>query len=203
MLKDVSLSVPKGAFVVLLGQSGAGKSTLLHVLATLEKAQATKLHINGVDVQNSTPKKLAQLRNTTIGFVFQFHNLIEELTALENVCLPAYIQHGRQPHIKAEATEWLKRLGVGDRLHHTPSRLSGGEAQRVAVARALINQPQVVFADEPSGNLDSTNADSLHTLLKSLNQTYQQAFIIATHNEKLCTMADHVWVVQDGTLHPQ
>lgn len=184
----------------IVGKSGAGKSTLLHILGTLDSADTGTLLINGEDINKLNTKKLAAFRNKNVGFVFQFHHLLPEFTALENVCMPAFIQNVSEAKAQVRAKELLDYLGLSDRLTHKPSELSGGEQQRVAVARSLMNQPAIVFADEPSGNLDSSSSQELHQLLFNLRQDFNQTFIIVTHNEELAQMSDRRLEMQDGKL---
>ena len=200
VLKGVDLEIGRGEVVSIVGKSGAGKSTLLHILGTLDKADEGTLIINGENISKLSAKKLAAFRNSNIGFVFQFHHLLPEFTALENVYIPALI--GKQPESKAQqrAKELLDYLGLSGRLTHKPSQLSGGEQQRVAVARSLINQPAIVFADEPSGNLDSASSQELHQLLFDLRRDFKQTFIIVTHNKELAAMSDRCLEMQDGRL---
>lgn len=200
VLKGLDLEIQKGEIVSIVGKSGAGKSTLLHILGTLDLADSGQLLINNQEVSDLSPKKLAAFRNKNIGFVFQFHHLLPEFTALENVCIPAYIQRTNEALAKKKANELLDYLGLGERLQHKPTQLSGGEQQRVAVARALINNPSIVFADEPSGNLDSESSQELHRLLFNLRKDYNQTFIIVTHNQELAQMSDRCLKMQDGKL---
>jgi len=200
VLKGVDLEVAKGEIVSIVGKSGAGKSTLLHIAGTLDQPDKGTLHINDVDVTRLNAKELARFRNENIGFVFQFHHLLPEFTALENVCIPAYIQKKSEKEARARAKELLGYLGLSGRIEHKPTQLSGGEQQRVAVARALMNQPAVLFADEPSGNLDSQSSQELHQLLFQLRDDLQQTFIIVTHNEELAQMSDRRLVMQDGVI---
>ena len=200
VLKGVNLEIKKGEFISIVGASGAGKTTLLQILGTLDEADQGELSINKQVVNKLKDKSLSGFRNQSIGFVFQFHNLLAEFTALENICLPAFIA-GR-PKIEAEkkATELLSLLNITDRANHKPNELSGGEQQRVAVARALVNNPAVILADEPSGNLDSQNADELHQLFFQLNKELEQTFILVTHNQKLADMADRKLIMKDGVI---
>ncbi len=200
VLRGVNLEIAKGEIVSIVGKSGAGKSTLLHILGTLDQPDQGVLQLNGTKVTELSPKQLAQFRNENIGFVFQFHHLLPEFTALENVCIPAYIQKKSEQEAEKRAKELLDYLGLSDRLEHKPTQLSGGEQQRVAVARALMNQPAVLFADEPSGNLDSQSSHELHQLLFKLRDDFQQTFIIVTHNEELAEMSDRRLVMQDGGI---
>ncbi len=200
VLKGVSLTISKGEFITIVGASGAGKSTLLHILGTLDRPDKGKLNIAETDVFKMNDKQLSAFRNKHIGFVFQFHHLLPEFTAIENVYIPAFIAKTNKNDAEKRAAELLDFLGLKDRLHHKPSELSGGEQQRVAVARALINNPSVVFADEPSGNLDSANAKDLHQLFFKLREQMNQTFVIVTHNEELANMADRKLVMKDGNL---
>lgn len=200
VLKGVDLDVQKGEVVSIVGKSGAGKSTLLHILGTLDRADSGQIIINEEDVSKFSQKKLAAFRNRNIGFVFQFHHLLPEFTALENVCIPAYIARQTESAARKRAEELLDYLGLADRLTHKPSQLSGGEQQRVAVARALVNNPAIVFADEPSGNLDSVSSQDLHQLLFRLRDDFQQTFIIVTHNMELAELSDRRLEMKDGIL---
>lgn len=200
VLKGVDIHIKKGEIVAIVGKSGAGKSTLLHILGTLDKADAGDLSINDQAINKLTDKKLAKFRNENIGFVFQFHHLLPEFNALENVCIPAYIKGKSEKESQARAKDLLDYLGLSERLHHKPNQLSGGEQQRVAMARALINDPGVVLADEPSGNLDSGSSKELHQLLFKLRADFQQTFIIVTHNEELAAMSDRNLHMIDGKL---
>jgi lipoprotein-releasing system ATP-binding protein len=200
VLKGVSLDIAASEIVSVVGASGAGKSTLLHILGTLDRPDAGEVWINNTDVKRLTDKKLAEFRNRHIGFVFQFHHLLPEFNAIENVCIPAFIAKTSKKEAEKRAAELLEVLGLGDRVNHKPNELSGGEQQRVAVARALINNPVVVFADEPSGNLDSATANELHRLFFSLRDQFRQTFVIVTHNEELADMADRKLVMRDGNL---
>ncbi|NBB19589.1 ATP-binding cassette domain-containing protein [Runella sp. CRIBMP] len=204
VLKGIDLEINKGELVTIVGASGAGKSTLLHILGTLDRPDAGQVFINDTDVFALKEKDLAAFRNHTIGFVFQFHHLLPEFTALENVCMPAFIDaKSDETEVKKKAGELLEMLGLKDRLGNLPSQLSGGEQQRVAVARALINNPAIIFADEPSGNLDSRNAEDLHQLFFRLRNELGQTFVIVTHNEHLADMADRKLEMIDGGLaHP-
>ncbi len=200
VLKGVDLEIKKGEIVSIVGKSGAGKSTLLHILGTLDNSDKGTLMVNNVSITGLNAKELARFRNENIGFVFQFHHLLPEFTALENVCIPAFIQKKSEREATARAKELLGYLGLSDRTEHKPTQLSGGEQQRVAVARALMNQPAVLFADEPSGNLDSQSSQELHQLLFQLRDDFQQTFIIVTHNEELAEMSDRRLVMQDGVI---
>ena len=200
VLKGVDLHIKKGEFVSIVGASGAGKTTLLHLLGTLDKLSVGDLVINSKQINKLDDWALSKFRNKEIGFVFQFHNLLVEFTALENVCLPAFIAGKSKKEAKQKATEILTMLGMQERLSHKPNELSGGEQQRVAVARALINSPAIILADEPSGNLDSKNAKDLHQLLLKLNQETGQTIVIVTHNIELANMADRKLEIVDGKL---
>lgn len=201
VLKGIDLDVQKGEIVAIVGASGAGKSTLLHIIGTLDKPDQGTVVLEGTDLSKLNDKSLALFRNEKIGFIFQFHNLLAEFTALENVCMPGFIG-GRESEkeLRKRAGELLDLLGLGERKDHLPSQLSGGEQQRVAVARALLNRPSIVLADEPSGNLDSRNAEELHRLFFHLRDTLGQTFVIVTHNEHLSEMADRRLVMRDGLM---
>ena len=198
VLKGVDISIAKGEVVSIVGASGAGKSTLLHILGTLDKPDAGKVMFEDQVVTAMNSSQLAQFRNKHIGFIFQFHNLLPEFTALENVCIPAYIARQDMRPSEQRAQELLEFLGLGERAGHKPNQLSGGEQQRVAVARALMNNPDVILADEPSGNLDSKNARELHQLFFTLREKYNQTFVIVTHNDELAGLADRALVMKDG-----
>ena len=200
VLKGVNLHIKKGEFVSIVGASGAGKTTLLQLLGTLDKIQEGSLVINGRETHNLSEKEISLFRNKEIGFVFQFHNLLAEFTALENVCLPAYIAGTSKKKAKEKGKELLNLLGLENRKNHKPDELSGGEQQRVAVARALINSPSIILADEPSGNLDSKNADELHNLFLKLNKEIQQTFVIITHNNTLANLASKKLEMKDGKI---
>lgn len=200
VLKGVDLKISKGEIVSIVGKSGAGKSTLLHILGTLDQADKGFVTINEVEVKSLKSNGLANFRNKNIGFIFQFHHLLPEFTALENVCIPGLIQKLPENEIKQRGEELLDYLGLSERLTHKPGQLSGGEQQRVAVARALMNKPAVVFADEPSGNLDSSSSKELHDLLFQLRDDFNQTFVIVTHNTELAKMSDRVLEMQDGYL---
>ena len=200
VLKGVDIEIDKGEVVSIVGASGAGKSTLLHILGTLDNPDFGEIMYNNVNLSLLKPKELAQFRNENMGFVFQFHHLLPEFDALENVSLPALIGGKSKTEIEGKAIEIMSLLGLSDRLHHKPSELSGGEQQRVAVARALINNPEVVFADEPSGNLDSATAKELHELFFKLKKDLNQTFVIVTHNEELANMADRKLTMNDGMI---
>lgn len=200
VLKGIDLQVAKGEVISIVGASGAGKSTLLHILGTLDIPEQGGLIINDQQVFKLPHKKLAAFRNQQIGFVFQFHNLLPEFTLKENICIPAYIAGNKGKDLDEYADYLLKMLNIYDRRNHKPSQLSGGEQQRTAVARSLINKPSLVFADEPSGNLDSVNAEELHNLFFDLQKEFGQSFIIVTHNESLADRADRKIVLQDGRV---
>jgi lipoprotein-releasing system ATP-binding protein len=200
ILKGLNLHIQQGEIVSIVGSSGAGKTTLLNILGTLDRANSGEVFINQENVSNLSDKKLAAFRNKNIGFVFQFHQLLPEFTALENVCIPAFIAGESKKVAERRATEILDLLKLKDRLQHKPAELSGGEQQRVAVARALINNAKVIFADEPSGNLDSVNAKELHRLFFTLRDNFHQTFVIVTHNNELATLADHTLVMKDGQI---
>jgi lipoprotein-releasing system ATP-binding protein len=200
VLKGVNVEIKKGEVISIVGASGAGKTTLLHILGTLDHADEGSLEIDGAQVQGLAGKAIARFRNRKIGFVFQFHHLLPEFTALENVCMPALIGKRNKKDAEARAKELLGFLGLSERMDHKPSELSGGEQQRVAVARALINDPVVVLADEPSGNLDSANARELHKLFFTLRDKFDQTFVIVTHNEELANLADRKLVMRDGLI---
>lgn len=204
VLKGVNLKIEKGEIVSIVGASGAGKTTLLQILGTLDfftKNQESQLLINGVDVLSLSETALAKFRNEQLGFIFQFHQLLPEFTAIENICIPAFIKGTSQKEAEAKALELLKFLGLEDRKNHKPNELSGGEQQRVAVARALINNPSVIFADEPSGNLDSESAEQLHQLFFKLRDQFGQTFVIVTHNHELADMADRKITMSDGLVN--
>ncbi|MBK7129177.1 MAG: ABC transporter ATP-binding protein [Crocinitomicaceae bacterium] len=200
ILKGIDLSVAKGEVVCIVGASGAGKTTLLQILGTLDKADQGSIQINGQTIGSFSGEELARFRNKHLGFIFQFHQLLPEFTALENVLIPAMIGGVNQTAAQKRAKELLDYLGLTSRYDHKPSQLSGGEQQRVAVARALMNQPDVIFADEPSGNLDSVNAKELHELFFNLKKELNQTFVIVTHNRELAKMADHVFEMKDGRI---
>ncbi|WP_396145455.1 ABC transporter ATP-binding protein [Flavobacterium sp.] len=203
VLKGVDLHIKKGEIVSIVGASGAGKTTLLQILGTLDKPSVesgTSLYINGEDILNKNDKMLSKFRNNHLGFIFQFHQLLPEFTALENVCIPAYIAGKEKSETEKEAKKLLDYLGLSHRIDHKPNALSGGEQQRVAVARALINKPLVIFADEPSGNLDTASAENLHQLFFKLREEFGQTFVIVTHNEELANMADRKLVMVDGLI---
>jgi lipoprotein-releasing system ATP-binding protein len=203
VLKGVDLSIKKGEVVAIVGPSGAGKTTLLQILGTLDKPTNKKnseLSINNINLLDLKDKSLSKFRNQHIGFIFQFHQLLPEFTALENVCIPAFIANKTKSEAEEKAKELLDFLGLSNRINHKPNELSGGEQQRVAVARALINNPDVIFADEPSGNLDSTSANNLHELFFTLREKFNQTFVIVTHNQSLANMADRKLEMKDGKI---
>lgn len=201
VLKGVDLQIDKSEIVAIVGPSGAGKTTLLQILGTLDKAtQVDSLIINDIDVTKLNDKALSRFRNRHIGFIFQFHQLLPEFTALENVCIPGFIANRPRGEVEKEALDILAFLGLSDRTAHKPGELSGGEQQRVAVARALINKPDVIFADEPSGNLDTASSKSLHELFFTLRDQFAQTFVIVTHNEELAEMADRKLEMRDGKI---
>ena len=214
VLKGVDLHIKKGEIVSIVGASGAGKTTLLQILGTLDKPSPSppnpegevfaeskiELKINGQDILTMNDKTLSKFRNLNLGFIFQFHQLLPEFTALENVCIPAYIANKSRPETETEAKKLLEYLGLSHRMNHKPNELSGGEQQRVAVARALINKPAVIFADEPSGNLDTHSAENLHQLFFKVRDEFGQTFVIVTHNEELANMADRKLVMVDGLI---
>ncbi len=208
VLKGVDLHIKKGEIVSIVGSSGAGKTTLLQILGTLDKPNSSKssedqvseLIINGQNVLSMNDKELSKFRNLNLGFIFQFHQLLPEFTALENVCIPAFIANKSKQETEIEAKKLLDYLGLSQRINHKPNELSGGEQQRVAVARALINKPAIIFADEPSGNLDTASAENLHQLFFKLRDEFGQTFVIVTHNEELANMADRKLVMVDGQI---
>jgi lipoprotein-releasing system ATP-binding protein len=203
VLKGVDIHIKKGEIVAIVGPSGAGKTTLLQILGTLDspsKKQDYNLEIDGVSLKNLTLNKLASFRNKHVGYIFQFHQLLPEFTALENICIPGFIGKKDAIEVKKKGMELLTFLGLEHRINHKPNELSGGEQQRVAVARALINSPSVILADEPSGTLDSSSAESLHQLFFELRDKFNQTFIIVTHNEELANMADRKLTMKDGTI---
>lgn len=203
VLKGVDLHIQQGEIVSIVGASGAGKTTLLQILGTLDHPtveKGTELIINGQDILKMKDKSLSKFRNLNLGFIFQFHQLLPEFTALENVCIPAYIANKSKSETETEAKKLLEYLGLSHRINHKPNELSGGEQQRVAVARALINKPAIIFADEPSGNLDTHSAENLHQLFFKLRDEFGQTFVIVTHNEELANMADRKLVMIDGLI---
>lgn len=200
ILKGVDLSVKKGEIISIVGASGAGKSTLLHIIGSLSKPDSGTVHINKVDLFKLSSSKLSAFRNQNIGFIFQFHHLLPEFTALENICMPAMIAKKSKKESEFKAMELLEMLGLSHRVNHKPSEMSGGEQQRAAVARALINNPAIILADEPSGNLDSESASDLNQLFLDLRQQLNQTFIIVTHNETLANIADRKVRMKDGVI---
>ena len=204
VLKGVNLTISKGEIVSIVGASGAGKTTLLQILGTLDKPsdkeKSSSLIINNINILGLKDKELSNFRNKNLGFIFQFHQLLPEFTAIENVCIPAFIANRNVQDAEKEAEKLLDYLGLSHRINHKPSELSGGEQQRVAVARALINQPAVIFADEPSGNLDTESAKNLHELFFKLREEFNQTFVIVTHNQELANMADRKLIMKDGNI---
>jgi len=200
VLKGISLEIARGEIISIVGASGAGKSTLLHIIGTLDKADSGTVELNGINVHELTDRKLSDFRNQHIGFVFQFHHLLPEFTALENVCIPAFIARKGKKEAEKKAKELLEFMNLADRMDHKPSELSGGEQQRVAVARALVNNPSVILADEPSGNLDSASAIELHKLFFRLRDSFRQTYLIVTHNLELADMADRKLTIKDGLI---
>jgi len=200
VLKGIDINISKGEIVSIVGASGAGKSTLLHILGTLDNAENGQLFIKGENITKFNNNQIARFRNLNIGFVFQFHNLLPEFSALENICIPGYIGKRNSGVVEEKAMQLLDLLGISDKKDNKPSELSGGEQQRASVARALINDPEIVFADEPSGNLDSKNANELHELFFKLRRELDQTFVIVTHNEHLAQMADRILEIKDGLI---
>lgn len=203
VLKGIDARVNAGDFITIIGASGAGKSTLLHLLAGLDSPSSGNIVVDGKDLSGSSTSDLNSFRNTGVGLVFQFHNLLPELTAVENVQLPRWIGGSSKEDHSADALAQLRKLGIEARAHHLPSEMSGGEQQRVAIARALINGPKLLLADEPTGNLDSANAQSVHELLVQLNEEYGQTIIVVTHNPELAALGKRKWVMKDGKLEEQ
>jgi len=200
VVNDVSFTVEKGEILSIVGPSGAGKSTLLHLLGALDKPDSGSVHIEGTDLLQLSPKKQARFRNSHLGFVFQFHHLLPEFSAIENVCMPLWIKGMKKKEAKAQAASMLEIVGLGQRLHNKPAELSGGEQQRVAIARALVTRPTVVMADEPTGNLDSANAHAVHELFLQLRSEFNQTFIMITHNDLLAQMTDRILTMRDGKI---
>ena len=198
VLNGIDLDVKKGEIVSIVGSSGVGKTTLLHILGTLEKVETGDYSINDKSIVDLSTNELSKFRNLEVGFIFQFHNLLPEFSAFENICLPGYISNQNKVNIEKRALELLEILGISDKKNNKPNELSGGEQQRVAIARALINSPSIVLADEPSGNLDSKNANNLHNLILKLNKELKQTFIIVTHNKELAAMTDRSLKMVDG-----
>jgi lipoprotein-releasing system ATP-binding protein len=204
VLKGINLEIQSGEIVAIVGPSGAGKTTLLQIIGTLDKPDQmdnSSLIINSIDVKRMNQSSFASFRNQYLGFIFQFHELLPEFTALENVCIPGWIGKRKQKELKRSAEELLSLIGLSGRIHHKPQELSGGEQQRVAVARALINQPKIIFADEPSGNLDTENANALHKLFFDVRKKFGTTFVIVTHNDSLANMADRKIILRDGEIN--
>lgn len=202
ILKQINLSIHAGEMVAIMGPSGAGKTTLLHLLSTLDKPDSGSLTMDGIDLIELKGSALATFRNKKIGFVFQFHNLLPEFTLFENICIPGYIGFLSKKEVAQRANDLLALLDISHRKNHLPEVVSGGERQRAAIARALINSPSIIFADEPSGNLDSKNAEVLHALFLDLSKQLKQTFVLVTHNQSLATIADSILLLEDGILQP-
>ena len=200
VLKGIDLDIPRGQMVAIVGASGAGKSTMLHIMGMLDRPTKGTVYFDNQDLFQMSEAQQAEFRNRRIGFVFQFHHLLPEFTALENACMPALIQRRPIEEVEQEATTLLQEVGLGQRLHHKPGELSGGEQQRVAVARALLQKPDLVLADEPTGNLDTHTGESLFGLLRDLNRTRNTTFVIVTHNDKLSAQSDRIIHMQDGMI---
>lgn len=200
VLKGVDVHIGRGEITSIVGPSGSGKSTLLHILGTLDKPDHGEVFLHGENITRLKGNKLSAFRNRHIGFVFQFHHLLPEFSALENVCIPGWLTRQSKSEVRERARELLKRLNLGHRMENKPAQMSGGEQQRVAVARALINQPDIVFADEPTGNLDTANARELHQLFFELRKDFQQTFLIVTHNEELAQLSDRILHMKDGNI---
>ena len=200
VLKGIDLTINKGEFVSIIGASGAGKTTLLQIIGSLDKADQGELLVDGVKLNQLSDKKLAEFRNKHIGFVFQFHQLLPEFTALENVCIPGLIAGRKKQEVEQQANDLLHKMGLEERMHHKPSELSGGEKQRVAVCRALINRPSLILADEPSGSLDSVNKKELHSLLRQLCNEYGLTVLVVTHDNELAEVSDRIIEMRDGTI---
>lgn len=200
VLKGIDLNIEQGEIVSIIGKSGTGKSTLLHILGTLDLPDSGQVILDGIDVTTLKAKELSALRNEKLGFIFQFHHLLVEFTALENVCIPGLVGDRPKRQVEQKAKDLLDYLGLADRMTHRPSELSGGEQQRVAVARALINDPKVIFADEPTGNLDTSTSAELHLLIKKLQKDLRQTFVIVTHNDTLSNLSDRTLTMSDGMI---
>lgn len=200
VLKGIDLTIARGEVISIVGSSGAGKSTLLHILGTLDRPDQGEIEFDNVNITKFKDKQLSKFRNEKIGFIFQFHNLLPEFSAVENICIPAFIANISKKEAISKAMDLMQKLGIAERSNHKPSELSGGEQQRVAIARALINAPSIIFADEPSGNLDSFNANELHKLIFKLREELNQTFVIVTHNNELANMADRKLEMKDGKL---
>jgi len=200
VLKGINLEIKRGEIVIIMGPSGVGKSTLLHLIGGLDKPSSGRVVINNTNIFELENSKLAQFRNSSVGFVFQFHHLLPEFTALENLMIPGMIKKSNLEELKSKSIELLDKVGLSDRIDHKPSQLSGGEQQRVAMARAFVNQPQLILADEPTGNLDKRNSESLYNLILELNKTLNQTFIIVTHNEMMTRNANKVIELEDGKI---
>ena len=200
VLNDIDISVSSGEIVSIVGKSGAGKSTLLYILSSLENPDKGDVMVDGINLKSLSKNQLAHFRNQNIGFIFQFHNLLPEFDALENVCIPGYMTNKKKRDIEDRGKSLLDFLDLSERMHHRPSELSGGEQQRVAVARSLINNPSIIFADEPSGNLDSSNSKQLFNLIKKLNKEYEQTFVLVTHNLDFASIAKRTLKIEDGKI---
>ena len=200
VLKGIDLTINKGEFVSIIGASGAGKTTLLQIIGSLDKADQGELIVDGINLNQLSDKQLAAFRNKHVGFVFQFHQLLPEFTTLENVCIPGFIAGRKKQEVEAQAKELLKKMGLAERIGHKPNQLSGGEKQRVAVARALINQPSLILADEPSGSLDSANKKELHSLLRELCNEYGLTILVVTHDKELAEVSDRIIEMRDGNI---
>ena len=200
VLNDIDISVSSGEIISIVGKSGAGKSTLLYILSSLANPDKGDVMVNGINLKSLSKNQLAHFRNQNIGFIFQFHNLLPEFDALENVCIPGYMTNKKKRDIEDRGKSLLDFLDLSDRMHHRPSELSGGEQQRVAVARSLINNPSIIFADEPSGNLDSSNSKQLFNLIKKLNKEYEQTFVLVTHNLDFASIAKRTLKIEDGKI---